>query len=94
MGHSISVNGLQNAPKPKTKRELLRLLGLANYYREHVPKFAKITGALYKLIQESVEWVWEDSAESAFTMLKNWLTSPAWHFQTGIWNLYCKLMHH
>ena len=51
VGHSISVNGhrpvprlvekIKNAPKLKTKKEVFRFLGLANYYREHVPKFAE-----------------------------------------------------
>ena len=50
VGHMVSKEGhhavprlvekIRNAKIPNTKKELLRFLGLANFYREHVPRFA------------------------------------------------------
>jgi len=37
------VAGVLNWPTPKTVRDIRKLLGLANYYKQFVKDFAKIT---------------------------------------------------
>ena len=85
VGHTVPANGhhpvprlvekIMEAPQPKTKKELLRFLGLINYYREYIPKFAVLADPLYHLTHESVDWIWSEAAENAFTILKNRLTT-------------------
>ena len=80
VGHIVSKDGhhavprlvemIKNAKIPNTKRELLRFLGLVNFYREHAPGFAEVAGPLYHLTRESVEWAWNEAAGNAFETLK------------------------
>ena len=64
------VEKIRNARVPSTKRELLRFLGLVNFYREHVPRFAEVAEPLYHLTRDSSEWDWNTAAGNAFEILK------------------------
>ena len=59
------------AKKPTTQKEVQSLLGLANYYRDHMPSFAAIAAPLIDLtkkrLPESVRW--EEAQEKAFVTL-------------------------
>ena len=84
LGHLVSKEGhcpsprlvekIRNAEKPKNKEELLRFLGLANFYREYVLGFADVAEPLYALTKESTEWSWTASKNSSFEELKYRLT--------------------
>ena len=77
-GHTQSprlVDKIRNAATPRSKKDLLRFLGLANLYREYVPNFAAIAGPLYQLTQDKSHWAWKDNAASAFDSLKSKLTA-------------------
>ena len=61
----ISINEenlekIRSAKRPTTKKEVRSFLGLANYYRNHIPSFAKIAAPLNDLtkkgLPESVRW--------------------------------------
>ena len=85
LGHSIvesciSINKenlekaqkIRRAKRPTTKKEVRSFLGLANYYRDHMPSFAAITAprsdVTKKGLTESVRW--EDAQEKAFVTLR------------------------
>ena len=80
IGHIISEDGhsptprlvdkIRDAPTPKGKKELQRFLGLANFYRDHVPGYALIAESLYELTQKTQPWMWDDSAKNPFQTLK------------------------
>ena len=84
MGHIVSSHGhcpsprlvekIRDSARPKTRKELMRFLGLANFYREYVPRFADIAQPLYKLIHDSIEWLWDETTEGAFRTLITKLT--------------------
>ena len=70
-GISINEENLEKmrgAKRPTTKKEVRSFLGLANYYRDHMPSFAAIAAPLSDLtkkgLPESVRW--EDAQEKAF----------------------------
>ena len=70
-GHTQSsrlVDKICNAATPKSKKDLLRFLALANFYREYIPNFAE---PLYQLTQDKSHWAWNDNATSAFNSLKS-----------------------
>ena len=68
-------------PVPKNKKELRSFLGLANFYRKLIWRFAKIAGPLTEKLRESVEdgkdenWL-NEGEKKAFEKLKEKLSSP------------------
>ena len=80
LGHKVSheghspiprlVNKIRNAQRPSSKRQLQRFLGLANLYRDYIPKFATVAEPLYALTGERKEWAWGVQEEEAFQSLK------------------------
>ena len=73
----ISINEetletIRSAKRPTTKMEVRSFLGLANYYRDHMPSFAAIAVPLSDLtkkgLPESVRW--EEAQEKAFVTLR------------------------
>ena len=44
------ATGLQNMKTPKTLADLQRLLGMANYSRTYIPKYAELVKPLYDLM--------------------------------------------
>ena len=96
VGHMITAEGhyptprlvekIKTAERPRTKKELLRFLGLVNYYREHVQGFANIAEPLYRLTHDSAEWSWNETAETAFHSLRSKLIQPPVMLAFPNWN--------
>ena len=70
--HRGELMKIRGAKRPTTKKEVRSFLGLANYYRDHIPSFAAIAAPLSdptkKVLPESVRW--EDAQEKAFVTLR------------------------
>ena len=66
------VNAVQNAPRPKTKKQLRSFLGLVGYYRRFIPNFAAIAAPLTDRTKKGEPTVvtWGDAEEMAFKTLK------------------------
>ena len=64
------VEKIKTAERTRTNKELLRFMGLVNYYREHVQGFAEIAEPLYRVTRDSAEWIWNETAETAFHSFK------------------------
>ena len=87
LGHQLSrgcvkpnpdkLSDIQNAPRPKTKKQLRSFLGLTGYYRKFVPNYAAIAVPLTNLTKkkEPNALRWEDAEELAFDTLKSKLSS-------------------
>ncbi|RWS01991.1 uncharacterized protein B4U79_03274, partial [Dinothrombium tinctorium] len=86
LGHTICSNGLKvqsnkidavkNISTPNTLSELRSFLGLANYYRNFIPDFAKITLPLTKLTRKGYDFEWSEECEMAFIEIKQRLCQP------------------
>ncbi|XP_075723228.1 uncharacterized protein LOC142765681 [Rhipicephalus microplus] len=88
LGHHIGQNMLaplgktldkiQAATTPKTKRQVRAFLGLTSYYREFIPNYAEISAPLTELIKkgESNLVKWTTTHEKAFAKLKECISSP------------------
>ena len=87
LGYLVTKNGIQidpsrsesikKYPRPQTKKNIKEFLGLANYYRQFIPKFADIVDPLNQLTREKVRFKWSDECELAFkTMLELLSSSP------------------
>lgn len=86
LGYVIDENGIQpdperiqpilDYPRPKTVREVRRLMGMAGWYRRFISNFSSITAPISELIRKSKEkMIWSDEAEEAFQQLKTALIS-------------------
>jgi transposase InsO family protein len=87
LGHIISEAGIEldpsksaNAldwPRPATFTEVQAFLGLANYFRDFIPAFARISRPLDELRNcPDVTSTWNDSHQMAFEAVKAALTNP------------------
>ena len=73
------LSAIADIPRPKTKRELRRLLGALGYYREYIPQFALIAKPLTDLTGKRFPSTiqWGDEQEKAILALQRKLCSPA-----------------
>ena len=86
LGHVISEEGISpnpdkvkavcEFPVPTSVKGVRQFLGMASYYRQFMPKFAKIAAPLHALTRESVPFFWSMACQSAFQKLKDLLTTP------------------
>ena len=69
------VNAISEFPVPKCKRQLMRFLGMAGYYRKFCKKFSGIAEPLTNLLKKSTKFKWNDKCQDAFDRLKAILKS-------------------
>jgi len=80
MGHVISSDGLkpdpdkitaiENMPKPKSKQELISLLGFINYLAKFLPQLAQVSQPLRDLTTKNAQFVWSSLHDRAFSEVK------------------------
>ncbi|KAG1940254.1 retrotransposable element, partial [Pimephales promelas] len=85
LGSVISAEGIEmdpakvqavvNWPVPKSRVELQRFLGFANFYRRFIRSFSQVAAPLTALTSVKTCFRWSDSAQGAFDLLKNRFTS-------------------
>jgi transposase InsO family protein len=85
LGHTISNLGIGTAegtvkavkefPRPGSRKEVQRFLGLCVYYRRFVKDFSKIAKPLYHLTKDDTKFKWDEDCEATFEALKVKLTS-------------------
>ena len=85
LGHVVSARGVeprtekiqavQEFPVPKNAKELSRFIGLANYYRRFIPRFADVAAPLYDAMKAKTLFSWTETCQAAFEELKNRLTT-------------------
>ncbi|KAM8707498.1 hypothetical protein ACLKA7_005042 [Drosophila subpalustris] len=64
------VNAIQNMKTPNNKEEVRAFLGLINYYGRFVKNLSSITFPLNQLMQDNVEFDFNQSCEQAFVEVK------------------------
>ena len=69
------TEAINNYKRPETRKELKGFLGLAGFYRSFIHNFAEICQPLNKLISENAPFQWDDSCETALSVLKQKLLS-------------------
>ncbi|XP_075737410.1 uncharacterized protein LOC119162224 [Rhipicephalus microplus] len=74
---SGTLDKIQRAPRPTTKRQVRSFLGLAGYYREFISDYATLTSPLSDLTRKGLPNTvkWGPDQESAFVQLKKCLTT-------------------
>jgi hypothetical protein len=78
------TKAISEYPEPTTPLSLRRFVGIANYFRNHVKDFSKLSCHLTKLIRQDSTWkggALPEEAYEAFTKLKSILSAaPVVHF--------------
>lgn len=86
LGHVVTENGnqpqnqhvlqIQKAPTPTNRKTLRQFLGLCNWLREYVPRYATLAAPLTDLLSTKHKWNWTEEAENAFYQIKQELQKP------------------
>ena len=66
---------LMECNRPNSVKDARSFLGLAGYYREHMPHYADLAAPLHELTKKGVVWDWAAEAEAAHQELIAALTS-------------------
>ena len=84
LGYIISEDGIEmdqekirtvlEWKEPTTVKEVQSFLGFANFYRQFIQGYSKLTRALTNLIKKSVKFDWPAECQEAFDMLKKRFT--------------------
>ena len=86
LGYRVDERGLFADPQkmtavaaiasPHNVATLQAFLGLCNYYRRFVPRYADMTRPLHDLTAKDSKWLWTDAHQHAFDSVKAALLSP------------------
>ena len=55
--------------QPEDKRQLMRFLSMAGYYRKFCPNFSAVTEPLTRLLNKREKFVWCETCQAAFQEL-------------------------
>ena len=69
------VEAISDFPVPTCKRQLMRFLGMAGYYRKFCNNFSVIAEPLTNLLGKRVKYIWTDDCQKSFDKLKAILKS-------------------
>lgn len=72
---AAKVEAINNFPVPTSRRELMRFLGMAGYYRKFCSNFSTLALPLTNLLQKKVKFIWSDACQIAFEKIKTILMS-------------------
>ena len=69
-----NIEKLRQFPRPKTKKQVQRFLGLANFNRKFYEKMAEVAKPLATLTSDKTPFKWTDKEETSFQKLKDGLS--------------------
>ncbi|WP_353798652.1 hypothetical protein, partial [Shigella sonnei] len=72
---SAKVQAVSDWPVPRSRVELQRFLGFANFYRRFIRNFGQVAVPLTALTSVKTCFKWSGSAQGAFDLLKERFTS-------------------
>lgn len=85
LGYLLTENGLAidsaklepilNYPRPKTIREVRRLMGLMGFYQKFIHRYSHVTAPITDLLKKTKKFRWSEEADNALSELKSVLTS-------------------
>ena len=72
---AAKVRAIADLPVPETRRQLMRIRGMAGFYRKFIPNFAAVTAPLTELLRKGVKWRWSEECQTALKAAKAILTN-------------------
>jgi len=64
------VECIEKFPAPTNRKELMRFLGMAGYYRKFCPNFSVIANPMTNLLKKTSKFIWCDACQEAFDKIK------------------------
>ena len=64
------MKAISDFPVPTCKRQLMRFLGTAGYYRKFCDNFSVIAEPLTNLLSKRTKFIWTNDCQKAFDILK------------------------
>ena len=61
---------MKDLPAPHDVPSIRRFMGMANYYSQFIPDFAKLSAPLHKLTRKGEAFVWDECCRQSFEKLK------------------------
>lgn len=68
------VEAIRKMHYPKNRHELMRFLGMVNFYHKFIPNYAIHAMPLHDLLGKDVPWIWNEGCEQATDKLKQALS--------------------
>jgi hypothetical protein len=97
LGHIVSAEGVRvdpakvkavkNFPAPTNASHLRSFLGMTNYFRKFIRRYAHVVHPMTDLLKSEVPFRWSSACQTAFDQVKELLTTapvlilPDWHSQ-------------
>jgi len=72
---SAKIEAIVKFPVPEDKKDLMRFLGMAGYYRKFCHNFSSLAEPLTALLKGGVKFVWTATCQNAFNKIKTVLRS-------------------
>ncbi|KAL3684863.1 hypothetical protein R1sor_002885 [Riccia sorocarpa] len=64
------VEKIRKQPPPTNRKELQRVMGMANFYRRYILNYAVLAAHVNALNKENIVWNWTKECQEAFDLLK------------------------
>ena len=64
------IKAISEFPIPDGKKQLMRFLGMAGYYRKFCSNFSTITEPLTNLLKKRIKFIWSERCQKSFDKLK------------------------
>ena len=65
------IKAILETPKPKTREEIKRFMGMMSYYRRFIHNFGTTASCLFNLSRDKVKFEWTEKEDKAYNELKN-----------------------
>ena len=69
------VQAINDFPVPSSKKQLMRLLCMAGYYRKFCSKFSSMSTPLIDLLKKNCKFVWNENCQNYFENIKAMLSN-------------------
>lgn len=70
---TAKVDAILKYPIPTNKKQLMRFLGMAGFYRKFCKNFSSIASPLTDLLKKNVKYKWSEACDGAFNKIKSTL---------------------
>ena len=67
---TAKVEAITNFPTPRNRKELMRFLGVAGYYRKFCKNFSQIATPLTSLLTKNTQFTWKKEQQDSFQKIK------------------------
>ena len=72
---NAKIEAIMEFPAPISRREVIRFLGMAGYYRKFCKNFSTVAAPITELLKKDRRFVWSKECQDAFNKIKRLLIS-------------------